>query len=162
MSLCAAIALTGLYLSYLHGKRLKFLKELASFFEELGQLCFSGTGDICLCLERLYKKQKHNELTFLGEILCEYKNGDNFKEVWKRSVKNNSSYLADSEVNLLLEAFSEAFGKGTREDFCKSCSDYSVVFRQLFEREEKKREKSRELTVYSGVLAAAAVFFIFI
>jgi hypothetical protein len=41
------------------------------------------------------------------------------------------------------------------------CSDFYGIAEDLLVREQKRYEQNRSMTVYSGVLTAAAIFFIF-
>ena len=49
-----------------------------------------------------------------------------------------------------------------REGFVKRCEDFSSLAGRLLLSEERRYEKNRTAIMYSGVLAAAAIFFILI
>jgi len=154
--------MTGFYLSCLHRKKLDILRNLSLFFEELGELCKTGLFDFPLCLKMLGEKQKYKDLTFIKTVLSEYRNGENLKDVWENSLKGWCPLYVNSEIRGYMLSFSEVFGKSTRESFSNRCRDYSSYIRRIYLSEESKWEKNRDLTVYSGVLAAVALFFIFV
>lgn len=160
MSLCTAIALTGLYLSFLQTKKIKFLKELCDFFfciEELGR---NGQTDFSGIFENLSAMKKYRELIFIDKITENCGLGENLKENWLSQVKTFCPFYINSGIKSLLVSFSGAFGKCTRESFIAKCSDFSSRAEKLLAEEEKRYEKNRNLTVFSGVLVSAAVFFI--
>lgn len=131
---------------------------MQSFFEELGELCRTGTIDFSCCL----KKLSDRKLYFIENIISRYKDGENLKVIWEKAVKSNCPFYIGSETKNMLLSFSEILGKGTREDFCKRCADFSSAFEKAVITEERNREKNRSLPVYAGVLTAAALFFILI
>ncbi len=99
---------------------------------------------------------------FTENIISEYREGENLKDLWEKSVRNNCPFYVNGETKNLLLSFSDALGKSPREDFCKRCADFSCLVEKSVLAGEKNREKNRSLPVYAGVLTAAALFFIFI
>lgn len=156
------MAMTGFYLSFLHKKKLDILKNLSLFFEELGELCKTGLFDFPHCLKMLCEKPKYKELTFIKNVISQYKSGENLKNIWENALKSWCPFYINPEVRGYLLSFSEAFGKSTREGFSGRCRDYSSYIRKISLAEESKWEKNRDLTVYSGVLIATAIFFILV
>lgn len=162
MSLCTAIALSGLYLSFLQNKRLKLLREICDFFAETGELGRTAFSDFTGIFESLVSRRKYKRLTFIEKVLSRYDCGENLKEIWYAEAEAFCPFYINAEAKRLLLSFSEVFGRGTRESFINRCGDYSLLARKILSEEERRYEKNRGITVYSGVLAAAAVFFIFI
>ncbi len=162
MSLCTAITLSGLYLSLLQNKRLRLLRELCAFFGDIGELAGSGRSDFTEIFSSLSEARKYRYLTFIDTVASRYESGQNLKEVWKSAVQSFCPFFINSEIKTLLFSFSDVFGRCTREGFLKRCGEISSLAGRLLSEEEKRYEKNRSMTVYSGVLAAAAIFFIFI
>ena len=162
VSLCTAIALTGLYLSRLQGKKLKFIKELNSFFCEIGEMGDAGLSDFRGMLHRLRGTGKYKELKGIIDAVSGYESGENLKALWDSAVGTFCPFYVNSEIRSLLLSFSEIFGRGTRDSFVRRCKDLSFAAGSISEAEEKKYEKNRGITVYSAVLTAAAIFFILI
>ena len=160
--MCTAIALSGLYLSLLQNKRLRLLRELCAFFGDIGELAGSGRSDFTEIFSRLSEARKYRYLTFIDTVASRYESGQNLKEVWKCAVQSFCPLYMNSAIKDLLLSFSDVFGRCTREDFIKRCGELSVLAEGLLSASEKRYEKNRSMTVYSGVLAAAAIFFIFI
>lgn len=162
MSLCTAIALTGFYLAFLQNKRLQLLKELCAFFSDMGEKGGTGFSDFREIFTCLSKKRKYRRLTFIDAVLSRYDSGENLKEIWDCEVQAFCPFYINSDMQSLLLSFSDVFGRCTKESFIKRCEDFSSLARKLLSEEEKRYEKNRSITVYSGVLAAAAIFFILI
>ncbi len=162
MSICTAIALTGFYLSYLQNKRLKVLRELCAFFSETGELGGTGFSDFTGIFKSLAENRKYTRLTFIERVISRYDSGENLKEIWEDEVQTFCPFYINSAVKPLLLSFSEVFGRCTRDSFIKRCEEYSFLAGKILSEEEKRYEKNRSITVYSGVLTAAAIFFILI
>ena len=160
MSLCTAIALTGFYLAFLQNKKIRLLRELSAFFSDMGEMGKTGLWDIREILEKLSLKYKG--LSFTGNVLSFYESGENLREIWEREIGNFCPFYINAEIKNLLTSFSEVLGRCTREGFVKRCEDFSSFAEKLLIAEEKRYEKNRTVTMYSGVLAAAAIFFILI
>lgn len=160
LSLCTAIALTGFYLAFLQNRKIRLLKELSAFFSDMGEMGKTGLWDFREILERLYPKYKG--LTFVGSVIANYDCGENLKEIWEQETGNFCPLYISAEMKKLLSSFADVFGRCSREGFVKRCRDFSDIAEGLLASEEKRYEKNRTVTVYSGVLAAAAIFFIFI
>ncbi len=162
MSICTAIALTGFYLSYLQNKRLKVLRELCAFFSETGELGGTGFSDFTGIFKSLAENRKYTRLTFIERVISRYDSGENLKEIWEDEVQTFCPFYINSGIKPLLLSFSEVFGRCTRDSFIKRCEEYSFLAGKILSEEEKRYEKNRSITVYSGVLTAAAIFFILI
>lgn len=162
MSLCTAIALSGLYLSLLQNKRLQLLRDICAFFREMRELGGTGFSSFPEIFERLSGERKYRRLTFIDTVASRYESGQNLREIWDCTVQSFCPLYMNSAIKGLLLSFSDVFGRCTREDFIKRCGELSVLAEGLLSASEKRYEKNRSMTVYSGVLAAAAIFFIFI
>ena len=160
VSLCSAIALTGFYLAFLLNKKIRLLNALCNFFSDMGEMGKTGLWDIAEILARLSGKYK--ELSFIEDVLSLYEGGENLREIWEREIESFCPFYISSEIKGLLSSFSEVMGRSTREGFIKRCEDFSSSAQRLLIAEEKHYEKNRTVTMYSGVLAAAAIFFILI
>lgn len=161
MSLCTAIALSGLYLSFLQNKRLRLLRDISGFFTEMGEMGGTGISDFREIFTYLSEKEKYRRLTFIKTVLSRYDSGENLKEIWECEVQAFCPFYIKPDLRSLLLSFSDVFGRCPRESFIKKCEAFSSLARKLLSEEEKRYDKNRSMTVYSGVLAAAAVFFIF-
>ena len=162
VSICTAITLTGFYLSYLQNKRLKVLRELCAFFSETGELGGTGFSDFTGIFKSLAENRKYTRLTFIEGVLSRYDSGENLKEIWEDEIRQFCPFYVNYGIKQLLLSFSEVFGRCTRDSFIKRCEEYSSFAEKILSEEEKRYEKNRSITVYSGALTAAAVFFIFI
>ncbi len=154
--------MSGIYLSFLHKKKLSILKRLCDFFYEFGQLCSIGTYDIPDCFEKLSSAGAFSELTFINDILSLYSSGENLKEIWYRSADGFCPFYLEQNAKQQLHSFGDVLGKVSKESFLERCEAFSSAFKKMAEKEELRWEKNRDITVYSGLLVAAAVFFIFI
>lgn len=120
----------------------------------------TGLWDFRVILEKLSPKYK--SLTFTENVLFYYESGENLREIWEREIEKFCPFYVRTEIKKLLSSFSEVFGRCTKESFVKRCGDFLCFAEKLLLSEEKRYEKNCTVTVYSGVLAAAAIFFIFI
>ncbi len=154
--------MTGFYLSFLQNKRLQLLKDLCAFFSDMGDLGGTGFSDFSEIFTLLAKKRKYRRLTFIDAVLSRYDSGENLKEIWDCQVRDFCPFYINSDIQSLLLSFSDVFGRCSKESFIKRCGDFSSLARKLLSEEEKRYEKNRSMTVFSGVLAAAAIFFILI
>ena len=158
--LTLSIALTGIYISAAERKKAEILQKISLFFYEMRRLCQKGSYTI----EEVFRKTAcMNELqgldfpVFLNE---NFSSGENLKSLWLQAVSYENKSLS-RKARDSLSAFSEEFGKESREGFCSRCLYYGELFEDEARKEKAKWEKNREITVYTGILAAAAVFFIF-
>ena len=162
MILCPAIAMTGLYLSSLTKKRIRLLRTLALFFAETERLCKGGAYSVSEIFIILKKRKQFSELSFLEYIAESFFDGENLKSIWLEAVDNFCKSFCDNACKEALLSFSDGFGKENRENFCERCRSFSDFFAEKAEELSLHWEKSREMTVYSGILCAVAVFFIFV
>ena len=162
-ALCLAVSLSGIYAAFVRRKRLQLLFDIADFFLEL-----SGSVRLCCCdiigiIDRISRRDVFRNLDFLSELLDENADGCNLKQLWRSCISRSASlrFIPTSAKNLLY-SFCDYFGKLPPESFCEKCLLYSESFRKLAISENEKWEKNRSLIVSSGILCAAAVFFILI
>ena len=123
----------------------------------------SGFGIYSLeeIFSRLSADESLSALPFIREIFHGFSSGADMKKQWECCVEAFCVSYADKKTGNQLISFSAAFGKLSYEEFGLLCEKYYSDFALMAEREQKNWEKNREITVYSGVLVAAAVFFIF-
>ncbi len=162
-ALCLAVSLSGIYVSLLRKKKLKVLSVAADFFFELAESVRLRYGDIISCIDIICSREGSESLDFIFEIKRKYTDGCNIKKVWSDCVRESSSVrgLPVAARELLL-AFGDNLGKLPSDGFCEKCRMYSDALRKLAITENDKWEKNRTLIMSSGVLCAAAVFFILI
>ena len=105
-------------------------------------------------------KKNFQGLGFPVYLSENFSSGDNLKSLWLRAVNMENNTISRNAKESLSE-FSEAFGKESKEGFCSRCLYFADSFSSEYEKEKAKWEKNREITVYTGILAGAALFFIF-
>lgn len=89
--------------------------------------------------------------------------GCNIRDLWRDSLNSDKElYVLDKASKELLLSFQECFGKNPLCVFSEKCKSYGSRFLSLFEEEQAMWEKNRTLFLSSGILAAAAVFFIMV
>lgn len=162
-ALCAALSMTGLYFSRLHNKKMRLMKTLADFFFSFSQAAVMLETDISECIKRLGNLPKFAGLEFPSFFDERFVFGCDVKEIWNESVNEDKSLIyLDSSAKALLLSFCECFGKYPLNVFSDKCIFYGEQFTGLYQKEEARWEKNRSLVLSSGVLAAAAVFFVLI
>lgn len=87
--------------------------------------------------------------------------GANIKILWEAAVEKSAGAIYCSSEKSLLLQFSSALGRQTREEFLSVCTALSQEFSLRAERLRRSWEKTGESVALTGVLIAAAVFFIF-
>ena len=112
-------------------------------------------------LSLLSRREEFGRLSFLSHAARELSEGDNIREIWTSAVTCADSGIYDKEAVQLLVQFGNSFGRLSKEDFLESCRHYNEIFSERAAMQRKSWEKSREGIVCSGILAGAAVFFIF-
>ncbi len=162
-ALCLAVSLSGIYISFIRKRRLKILFDTADFFFELSDAVRLRRGDIINCIDSLCRREGFGNLDFINEIKEKCTEGCNIKKVWTDCIKKSSSLKSiPISAREMLCSFSDNFGKLPPDSFCEKCRIYSEIFRKIAISENEKWEKNRTLIMSSGVLCAAAVFFILV
>ncbi len=159
--LCLAIALSGIYIADRARKRAEKLRLISLFFSECIRLCRTDRYSALELLRELSSDRRLACLEFLEPAVAEMDEGENLKMLWCRGVSACAEALPDRESLSLLLQFSSALGRPSREEFLECCDSLHTAFNEKAHMERQKWEKSREAVVCSGVLAAAAIFFIF-
>ncbi len=159
--LCLAFSLSGIYVSLIKKRRIGLLFEIAEFFGELSDSVMLRRGDILCCIKLMSSRDGFPCSDFANEISVKCTPGCNMKDVWVDCIKG-SPYLKglSADASERLCGFSDNFGKLPPDVFCEKCRIYSEAFRKIATGENEKWEKNRTLIMSSGVLCAAAVFFI--
>ncbi len=89
--------------------------------------------------------------------------GCDVKEIWAECINSDKKILClDAASKELLLSFRDCFGNIPLNIFCDKCIRFGERFALLSQKEEAAWEKNRSLVLSSGVLAAAAVFFILV
>ncbi len=162
-ALCLAVSLSGIYASFVRRKRLRLLFDISDFFLELSCNVKLRCCDIIGSINRISRLENFRNLDFLAELLEGSRDGCNLKQLWCSCINGSVSLRAvPSAARSLLCSFSDYFGKLPPDSFSEKCILYSESFRKLAVSENEKWEKNRTLVVSSGILCAAAVFFVLI
>ena len=159
--LCLAVALSGIYIADSRRRRAEKLRLISFFLSECIRLCKTDRYSVCELLTELSSDIRLCSLEFLKNAAAKMKEGENLRRIWNEAVNASEEFLPDRESLTLLLQLSSAFGRPTRDEFLGLCSRLQNAFSEKAQAERLKWEKSREAMVCSGVLAAAAIFFIF-
>lgn len=144
-------------------KNLEYIRYVSEFFAEFASLTTLMELDAAKCVGRLCAMQRFSMLDFLKCIDTNYYPGCNFREIWIRSVTECKEYPSNNEdVQELLLSFADVFGKYSIDEFSGKCTEYSQKTADIYAAEKLKWERNRSLHAGAGILAAAAVFIIFI
>lgn len=160
-AVCLAFSLSGIYVSFIKKKRIKVLFDTADFFSGLSDEVKLRRGDVLCCIENICARDGGRTPEFINEIKEKCCSGCNVKEVWNDCISRSSLLkFFPSVARDRLFSFSDNLGKLPPDVFCEKCRIYADAFRKIATGENEKWEKSRTLITSSGVLCAAAVFFI--
>lgn len=159
--LCLSFSVSGIYISRMYGNKIKLMRTLADFFYNLAEYSSLFTLDFCRLIDKLASDERFSHLSFIDEINGSCFFGCNVRESWDKQIRASREYIVlGRSSGELLCSFSNTFGKCSCEEFMKKCRDFSRVFAEKAEAEEKKWEKNKSLISLSGVLFASVVFLI--
>ncbi len=144
-------------------KNLEYIRAVSEFFSEFASITTLMELDAARCVEKLSSMPRFNILGFLEYINTDFYPGCNFRELWISSVTECKELpFYNENVQELLLSFADVFGKYSIDEFSGKCTEYSLKTADLYNSEKEKWEKNRSLHAGAGILAAAAVFIIFI
>lgn len=155
--------MTGFYISRQHGKKIKMLKALESFFFAFSQFMPLTEEGIAGCIKRLSRYEPLRELAFL-KLFCEkFYFGCDVRGVWNESISEDTAmnYIGE-QLRSAVVSFSDYFGNIPMDVFCRKCEAFGEMLSESLRKENEKWERSRTLILSSGVFGAAAVFLILI
>ena len=155
--------MTGFYISRQHGKKIKILKALEDFFYGFSQFMPPTEDGIAGCIKRLSIAESLKELSFPKIFSENFYFGCDVRKLWRESISDDIAvnYIGE-QLKSVIVSFSDYFGNIPMDVFCSKCETFGGMFSEILQKENEKWEKNRSLFVSSGVLGAAAVFFILI